>query len=46
MFEVMAELEGLGWVAGSPRLDKEFREAINAAHRRCELSAGSGDSGA
>jgi len=46
MFEVMAELEGLAGSLAARRLDEKGREAITAAHRRCELSAGAGDSDA
>ncbi|MBB4226196.1 GntR family transcriptional regulator [Rhizobium mongolense] len=46
MFEVMAELEGLAGSLAARRLDDESRAAITAAHRRCELSAGAGDSDA
>lgn len=46
MFEVMAELEGLAGSLAARRLDDEAREAIAAAHKRCELSAGAGDSDA
>jgi DNA-binding GntR family transcriptional regulator len=44
MFEVMAELEGLAGSLAARRLNDEAREAITAAHRRCELSAKAGDS--
>jgi DNA-binding GntR family transcriptional regulator len=46
MFEVMAELEGLAGSLAARRLDEDSREAITVAHRRCELSAGAGDSDA
>ncbi|WP_046119174.1 GntR family transcriptional regulator [Sinorhizobium sp. PC2] len=44
MFEVMAELEGLAGSLAARRLNDEAREAITAAHKRCELSAKAGDS--
>ncbi len=44
MFEVMAELEGLAGFLAARRLNDEAREAITAAHKRCELSAKAGDS--
>ncbi|WP_027056435.1 GntR family transcriptional regulator [Mesorhizobium erdmanii] len=44
MFEVMAELEGLAGSLAARRLNGEAREAITAAHKRCELSARAGDS--
>ena len=44
MFEVMAELEGLAGSLAARRLNEESRAAITAAHKRCELSAGAGDS--
>lgn len=44
MFEVMAELEGLAGSLAARRLNDEAREAITAAHTRCELSAKAGNS--
>jgi DNA-binding GntR family transcriptional regulator len=44
MFEVMAELEGLAGSLAARRLNEESRDAITAAHQRCEISAGAGDS--
>jgi DNA-binding GntR family transcriptional regulator len=44
MFEVMAELEGLAGSLAARRLNEESRDAITAAHKRCEISAGAGDS--
>ncbi|THK36077.1 GntR family transcriptional regulator [Ensifer sp. MPMI2T] len=46
MFEVMAELEGLAGSLAARRLDEESRQAITAAHERCERSAKIGDSDA
>lgn len=44
MFEIMAELEGLAGSLPARRLNDEAREAITAAHKRCELPARAGDS--
>ncbi|KAA3518783.1 GntR family transcriptional regulator [Agrobacterium vitis] len=44
MFEVMAELEGLAGSLAARRLDEQSKEAILDAHKRCEISAGAGDS--
>ncbi|MEY9998849.1 GntR family transcriptional regulator [Sinorhizobium fredii] len=46
MFEVMAELEGLAGSLAARRLDEQSRQAITAAHKRCEHSAATGDSDA
>ncbi len=46
MFEVMAELEGLAGALAARRLSETDRVALLEAHRRCEESAGQGDSDA
>ncbi len=46
MFEVMAELEGLAGALAARRLSEPDRLVLLEAHRKCEESAGRGDSDA